>query len=81
MTPNEKLTAFTKTIITLNYKNHNLFNTFMNEWEYKISTNTNTIDELYLFNKEQDIIITHKFKDDLPRKYFDYFIRIGIIEY
>ena len=76
-TPIEKLTIFAKTIITINYKNHELFNTFLNEWEFKIGRNK--VEELYLFDNKHNIIITHKFTDDLQNKYYKYFQNIGII--
>lgn len=78
-TPTKKLTIFAETIITLNYKTHNLFNVFLNEWEFQICTNQNKVKELYLFDNDGNIIITHKFTEDLQTKYFDYFKNIGII--
>jgi len=78
-TPTGKLTIFAETIITLHYKTHNLFNVFLNEWEFKICTNQNKVEELYLFDNDCNIIITHKFTEDLQTKYFNYFKHIGII--
>lgn len=79
MTPTEKLNIFTKTIITVNYKSHPLYNTFLNEWEFKINFENQIVEELYLFDEDQNIIITHKFQNDLQHKYFKYFKSIGII--
>ena len=80
MNPMEKLNIFTKTIITVNYKSHPLYNTFLNEWEFKINFQNQIVEELYLFDEDQTIIITHKFADDLQHKYFNYFKSIGIID-
>jgi len=78
-TPTEKLNVFAKTIITINYKQHDLFDTFLNEWEFKINTKDKKIEELYLFDNAQDIIITHKFDLEQQVKYFRYFKDIDII--
>ncbi len=80
MNPMEKLTIFAKTIITVNYKSHPLFNTFLKEWEFKINIRNQIVEELYLFDKDQNIIITHKFEDNLQHKYFKFFKSIGIID-
>lgn len=80
MNPMEKLNIFTKTIITVNYKSHKLYNTFLNEWEFKINFQNQIVEELYLFDEDQNIIITHKFEDDLQHKYFNYFKSIAIID-
>jgi len=81
MNPMEKLTTFTQTIINVNYKSHPLYNTFLNEWEFKINFQNQIVEELYLFDEDQNIIITHKIEDDLQHKYFKYFKSIGIIDY
>lgn len=80
MTPTEKLKIFTKTIITINYKWHDMYDTFLDEWEFKIDTDTKSINELYLFDSNQNIIITHIFESKLQRKYYDYFVAIGIVD-
>ena len=79
MTPLEKLKAFTVALVTLNYSQHTLFETFLVEWEYKIDTKTCEVEELYLFNKDQDIMVTHPFEGELRRKYYEYFRNIGIV--
>jgi len=76
----EKLTTFVKTIITINYESHPLYNTFLNEWEFKINIQNQIVEELYLFDEAQNIIITHKFEADSQHKYFKYFKYIGIID-
>jgi len=78
-TATDKLNVFTKTIITIHYKDHELFDVFLHEWEYKINKKDKIVEELYLFNIEQDIIITHKFDTSQKHKYFTYFEDIGII--
>jgi hypothetical protein len=78
-TPMEKLKIFVQTIITLNYKTHDLFNVFLDEWEFKINTDENKVEELYLFDNDNNIIITHRFTEDLQTKYFNYFKDIAIV--
>ena len=75
----KKLTIFAKTIISLNYKTHDLFDVFLNEWEFKIDTKKNIVEELYLFDSYSNIIIKHKFTEDLQYKYFEFFKTIGIV--
>ena len=78
-TPNEKLNVFAQTIITIHYEDHELFSTFLHEWEFKIDTKNKIVEELYLFNNNQDKIITHKFDSEQQRKYYKYFKDIDII--
>jgi len=78
MTPLEKLKAFTQTIITLNYKDNSHFETFLDEWEWTIDYHTCRVKELKLFNKEQDILITHIIEYTKQREYYDYFSKIKI---
>ena len=72
----EKLQIFTSTIITLNYSTHPLFETFLQEWEYKI--NKQRVEELVLFNDKHDKIIIHKFNEEEQIKYYKYFEDINL---
>ena len=78
-TATEKLNVFAKSIITIHYEDHELFNTFLNEWEFKIDTKNKLVEEMYLFNTNQDKIITHKFDSEQRHKYYKYFKDINII--
>ena len=79
MTPLQKLKVFTQTIITLNYKNHTHFETFLDEWEWTIDPETRRVTELKLYNKEQDILYTHKIAVTNQEEYYEYFTKIGIV--
>lgn len=79
MTPLQKLKAFTQTIITLNYKNHTHFETFLDEWEWTIDPETRRVKELKLYNKEQDILYTHIIEDKQQVEYYEYFTKIRIV--
>lgn len=79
MTPLQKLKAFTQTIITLNYKNHIHFETFLDEWEWTIDPETRRVKELKLYNKEQDILYTHIIEDKQQVEYYEYFTKIRIV--
>lgn len=79
MTPTEKLTAFAQTLIKLNFRNHELYDTFLTEWEFKIDCKNKIVEGLYLFDKDQNVIVSQEFSEDSKKKYFNYFKSIGII--
>ena len=78
LSPIQKLHAFAETIIMVNYTEHPLFNTFMSEWEFKIEKDNKIVKELYLFDNNNNIIITHTFDEDLQKKYFNFFEKIKL---
>ena len=79
LTPIQKLTAFAETIIMVNYTEHPLYETFLTEWEFKIEKDNKIVKELYLFDINQNKIITHTFNEDLQKKYFEFFEKIKLI--
>jgi len=79
LSPIQKLHAFAETIIMVNYTEHPLYDTFMSEWEFKIEKNNKIVKELYLFDMNHNIVITHTFDEDLQKKYFNFFEKIKLI--
>ena len=79
LTPIQKLTAFAETIIMVNYSEHPLYETFLTEWEFKIEKDNKIVKELYLFDDNHNIIITHTFNEQLQKKYFEFFEKIKLI--
>ena len=79
LSPIQKLNPFAETIIMINYTEHPLFNTFMSEWEFKIEKDNKIVKELYLFDNNNNIIITHTFDEDLQKKYFNFFEKIKLL--
>ena len=75
----QKLQAFAETIVMVNYTEHPLYETFLTEWEFKIETDNKVVKELYLFDDNHNIIITHTFNEDLQKKYFKFFEKIKLI--
>ena len=79
LSPIQKLTAFAETIIMVNYSEHPLYETFLTEWEFKIEKDNKIVKELYLFDDNHNIIITHTFNEQLQKKYFEFFEKIKLI--
>jgi hypothetical protein len=79
LSPMQKLSAFAETIVMVNYTEHPLYQTFLTEWEFKIEKQNKIVKELYLFDDNQNKIITHKFNEELQKKYFKFFEKIKLI--
>lgn len=79
LSPIQKLHAFAETIIMVNYTEHPLYETFMSEWEFKIEKDNKIVKELYLYDNNHNIIITHTFDEDLQKKYFNFFEKIKLL--
>jgi len=73
-----KLEIFTHSLINISFRNHPLFSTFLNEWEYEIDTANKKVSRLALFDEDQSIVEEIKFHDILQGEYYEYFEEIGL---
>ena len=80
--PYQKLQKFAQMTIKAHYSNHELYETFLDEWEFQINEKDRKVKALWLFNPQaKSISIKHEFPVELQSKYYDYFEKIGLFEW